>query len=793
MTSRSLDQQHLCLTPCKTIAVYFHNHYHHRNNKSPPDLSAEALAKAEGGPNYDRTPHKKPTPPAFSFPVSRLIARKEKNNSLPSSALSALRTFLFFFLLSVFCFPRSAPAPRARRCASKKNLSREARWGAHLLKRSCRSAILLAVLLATLFSPAASWAVCVSPAGNDGDLLYNHDYHVMQFCNGTNWQAMGPVPGKGAGNHSTVFVTSTTHNGNFGATEALAIAGANTICANDATAAGLPGTYKAWIAVTTGTDDPATTFTQSAVPYQDVLGNIIANNWAGLISGTLLAGISKDENGATVTGNFVWTNVATNGTASTNGSSTTGNCAAWTTNGALKNGTAGATGNTTAAWTVSVTPSCNAADRLYCFQQDTSTGCGGPVGNEGNMIYNSRNHVYQYCDGTVWHAMGPVPGTGLSTGSNTVFVTSATYTAPFGLTEAAAITNANTNCQNSATAAGLAGTYKAWIAVATGTDDPATTFTHSALPYQDVLGNTIANNWAGLISGTILHSINTTELGTTTASSFVPSNVATNGTAQTSGSNATWNCAGYTVGAGDSTDYGSPAVTSSFWTTTGATASVACNVAYPLYCFRQDGVAKFNRVFISSATYNGAIGSVAAANTDCQNLATAASLPGHYKAWLAVTTGTDDPVTTFTKSTVPYEDVLGNTIASNWAGLISGTLTNGIHFSETGVSLTGNFVWTNVATNGTPSLSGSNTTTNCAAWTSPINTSTGDDGVAGQVSSAWTASSSLTCAASSHLYCFQQDGQYDCTSPAGNEADMIYNGASHVYQYCDGTYWRQMQ
>ena len=39
---------------------------------------------------------------------------------------------------------------------------------------------------------------CASPAGHEGDVIYNAaSYHVPQFCNGTNWIAMGKVPGAG--------------------------------------------------------------------------------------------------------------------------------------------------------------------------------------------------------------------------------------------------------------------------------------------------------------------------------------------------------------------------------------------------------------------------------------------------------------------------------------------------------------------------------------------------------------------------------------------------------------------
>jgi len=39
--------------------------------------------------------------------------------------------------------------------------------------------------------------VCSNPTGGAGDIRYDHDHHVMIYCDGKTWQAMGPVPGAG--------------------------------------------------------------------------------------------------------------------------------------------------------------------------------------------------------------------------------------------------------------------------------------------------------------------------------------------------------------------------------------------------------------------------------------------------------------------------------------------------------------------------------------------------------------------------------------------------------------------
>jgi hypothetical protein len=36
---------------------------------------------------------------------------------------------------------------------------------------------------------------CVSPAGTEQQIIYNTDYHTLQFCNGANWIPLGPGSG----------------------------------------------------------------------------------------------------------------------------------------------------------------------------------------------------------------------------------------------------------------------------------------------------------------------------------------------------------------------------------------------------------------------------------------------------------------------------------------------------------------------------------------------------------------------------------------------------------------------
>src|SRR5690242_16773912 len=64
------------------------------------------------------------------------------------------------------------------------------------------------------------------------------------------------------------------------------VAAANTDCQTRATAAGLPGSYQAWFALTAGVDDPATTFTQATGRYMTPDGTVIATNGTAFRSGS---------------------------------------------------------------------------------------------------------------------------------------------------------------------------------------------------------------------------------------------------------------------------------------------------------------------------------------------------------------------------------------------------------------------------------------------------------------------------------------------------------------------------
>ncbi|MBU0946679.1 MAG: hypothetical protein KJ804_11950 [Proteobacteria bacterium] len=161
----------------------------------------------------------------------------------------------------------------------------------------------------------------------------------------------------------SVFVTSTTHSGNLGG-----LAGADTICQNLATSAGLPGTYMAWLS--DRTDSPSTRFTK----YNDrryilTNGTTIADNWTDLTDGSINAPISINENQDTVQESGVWTNTYADGTRYSQWDPTNYyDCGNWTVTG--ETGARGYTGSTDTTWSRQTSViACFTNYPIYCFQQ----------------------------------------------------------------------------------------------------------------------------------------------------------------------------------------------------------------------------------------------------------------------------------------------------------------------------------------------------------------------------------------------------------------------------------------
>jgi hypothetical protein len=151
------------------------------------------------------------------------------------------------------------------------------------------------------------------------------------------------------------------------------------------------------------------------------------------------------------------------------------------------------------------------------------------------------------------------------------------------------------------------------------------------------------------------------------------------------------------------------------------------------------------RAFVSSTVVNGAFGGLAQADAICQAAANAVGLGGSYKAWLSDATAS--PATRFTRSLLPYALVDGTRIADNWADLVSGSLNNRLHLTETGVAYS-DYVYTATTNNGTY-FGG----WDCNGWTT-----TAADARVGYSpdENQWSGVGTISCGEAMRLYCFEQ-------------------------------------
>jgi hypothetical protein len=154
-----------------------------------------------------------------------------------------------------------------------------------------------------------------------------------------------------------VFVTSTTTMGGFGG-----LSGGDAICAARASAAGLSGTYKAWLS--TSGASAGDRLTHAAVPYELVDGTPIANDWADLVDGTLSAPIDHDEFGAGGYVAGVWTATLWDGSLVAGST-----CGDWSSSSSSDSGAAGVTSLSSNGWSAFGYGTCDTALSLYCFEQ----------------------------------------------------------------------------------------------------------------------------------------------------------------------------------------------------------------------------------------------------------------------------------------------------------------------------------------------------------------------------------------------------------------------------------------
>jgi hypothetical protein len=171
----------------------------------------------------------------------------------------------------------------------------------------------------------------------------------------------------------TIFISSQSFEGNLGG-----LAGADAKCSALASAAALSGTYAAWLS--TSSVNAGSRFGAPGATYALVDGTPVAGSLADLTDGTILVGISLDENGVP-TNSRAWTGTAPAGTACFQGSGGNCNLASPGNDGLVRTacedwtvavpGSEAVTGYlaTNGAWTLEGDRACPDFHRLYCVEQ----------------------------------------------------------------------------------------------------------------------------------------------------------------------------------------------------------------------------------------------------------------------------------------------------------------------------------------------------------------------------------------------------------------------------------------
>lgn len=170
-----------------------------------------------------------------------------------------------------------------------------------------------------------------------------------------------------------------------------------------------------------------------------------------------------------------------------------------------------------------------------------------------------------------------------------------------------------------------------------------------------------------------------------------------------------------------------------------------------LACCIPAGAITESIVFVSSEgdTYTGNFGGVSGADTNCNTLASAASLTGNFVAWLSDSiTDAKDRLPT----EIPFKRTDGVIIADNLADLLDGTIGNKINVDEAGVPPAGTeiHVFTGTKIDGTAKDGYL-----CEDWTIGSDTSNVWLGNMDKTDNKWTDEKSELCNHNSRIYCFQ--------------------------------------
>lgn len=173
--------------------------------------------------------------------------------------------------------------------------------------------------------------------------------------------------------------------------------------------------------------------------------------------------------------------------------------------------------------------------------------------------------------------------------SRVVFVSSVKYTGALG-----GVADADSTCQALASAAGLSGTFKAWLS--DSVSSAGERLSHSPDPYVRTDGVQVAADWADLVSPPLANAINVDEHGVELPpdGNFSSTAYVWTGTLPDARSVGPWNCDEWTSSGGrefkDNAIAGKanePSQWTTVWASGGEAATFGCEYEFRLYCFEQ--------------------------------------------------------------------------------------------------------------------------------------------------------------------------------------------------------------
>ncbi len=240
-------------------------------------------------------------------------------------------------------------------------------------------------------------ATVVWPGGAAADFVYDVGADVLTPVRATPTPHFTPTPRPSP---LIVFATQNLYSGS----QIHGLVGADAICAGEASSAGLPGTFRAWLS--DSNTSAAARHTHGTNPYALPDGTQVADDWTDLTDGSIDAPITRHADGSESPLGGVWTATAPSGGISYPGNT----CSNWTSDAGL--GADGYAGATNGDWSLnSVFPldNCALTSRLYCFQQQgnppsfptptpTSTPvCGNGLCESGEACQGSKCGANEGC------------------------------------------------------------------------------------------------------------------------------------------------------------------------------------------------------------------------------------------------------------------------------------------------------------------------------------------------------------------------------------------------------------